>query len=93
MVNPLSNVITVQQVSKRYGKKLILSDVDMTVSEGEIYGLIGPSGAGKTTLVKLIVGMDSASQGKIEVGEYRYRISGCCSASDIWPSRMPFTRN
>lgn len=68
MVNPLSNVITVQQVSKRYGKKLILSDVDMTVSEGEIYGLIGPSGAGKTTLVKLIVGMDSASQGKIEVG-------------------------
>lgn len=67
MVNPLRNVITVQQVSKRYGKKVILSDVDMTVAEGEIYGLIGPSGAGKTTLVKLIVGMDSASQGEIEV--------------------------
>ncbi|WGU96523.1 ABC transporter ATP-binding protein [Paenibacillus dendritiformis] len=63
----MRNVITVQQVSKRYGKKVILSDVDMTVAEGEIYGLIGPSGAGKTTLVKLIVGMDSASQGEIEV--------------------------
>lgn len=63
----MRNVITVQQVSKRYGKKVILSDVDMTVVEGEIYGLIGPSGAGKTTLVKLIVGMDSASQGEIEV--------------------------
>ncbi|MFL1673689.1 ABC transporter ATP-binding protein [Paenibacillus dendritiformis] len=63
----MRNVITVQQVSKRYGKKVILSDLDMTVAEGEIYGLIGPSGAGKTTLVKLIVGMDSASQGEIEV--------------------------
>ncbi|MGG3839217.1 ABC transporter ATP-binding protein [Paenibacillus thiaminolyticus] len=63
----MRNVITVQQVSKRYGKKVILSDVDMTVAEGEIYGLIGPSGAGKTTLVKLIVGIDSASQGEIEV--------------------------
>ncbi|RJG18901.1 ABC transporter ATP-binding protein [Paenibacillus thiaminolyticus] len=67
----MSNVITVQQVSKRYGKKVILSDVDLTVSEGEIYGLIGPSGAGKTTLVKLIVGMDSASQGEIELGGVR----------------------
>ncbi|BFH14465.1 ABC transporter ATP-binding protein [Paenibacillus melissococcoides] len=63
----MKNVIAVHQVSKRYGKKAILSDVDMTVAEGEIYGLIGPSGAGKTTLVKLIVGMDSASQGAIEV--------------------------
>lgn len=67
MVNPLRNAITVHQVSKRYGKKVILSDLDMTVADGQIYGLIGPSGAGKTTLVKLIVGMDSASQGEIEV--------------------------
>ena len=67
MVNPVKNVIAVHHVSKRYGKKVIVSDVDMTVAEGEIYGLIGPSGAGKTTLVKLIVGMDSASEGEIEV--------------------------
>jgi len=66
-VNPVKNVIAVHHVSKRYGKKVIVSDVDMTVAEGEIYGLIGPSGAGKTTLVKLIVGMDSASEGEIEV--------------------------
>lgn len=63
----MRNIIAVHHVSKRYGKKVILSDVEMTVAEGEIYGLIGPSGAGKTTLVKLIVGMDSASQGEIEV--------------------------
>jgi ABC-2 type transport system ATP-binding protein len=59
--------INVQDVSKRFGKKEILKKVSLGIPRGEIFGLIGPSGAGKTTLVKLIVGMDRVDQGTIQV--------------------------
>ena len=59
--------IVVNQVSKSFGKKEVLQNVDLTVVPGQIYGLIGPSGSGKTTLVKLIVGMDRPTKGDIQV--------------------------
>jgi ABC-2 type transport system ATP-binding protein len=59
--------IVVKQVSKSFGKKEVLQNVDLTVVPGQIYGLIGPSGSGKTTLVKLIVGMDRPTKGEVHV--------------------------
>ena len=59
--------IVVNQVSKSFGKKEVLHEVDLAVVPGQIYGLIGPSGSGKTTLVKLIVGMDRPSKGEVHV--------------------------
>ena len=59
--------IVVNHVSKSFGKKEVLQNVDLTVVPGQIYGLIGPSGSGKTTLVKLIVGMDRPTKGDIRV--------------------------
>lgn len=59
--------IVIDQISKRFGKKIVLNEVCLSIDEGRIYGLIGPSGAGKTTLVKLIVGMDSPDSGSIHV--------------------------
>lgn len=60
-------VIKVNQVSKSFGAKTVLKNVDLIVEKGQIYGLIGPSGAGKTTLVKMIVGMDKPDEGEIHV--------------------------
>jgi ABC-2 type transport system ATP-binding protein len=60
-------VLRVNEVSKSYGKRRILNNVNLDVSEGQIYGLIGPSGAGKTTIVKIIVGMEGADSGITEV--------------------------
>ena len=59
--------IVVNQVSKSFGKKEVLQNIDLTVVPGQIYGLIGPSGSGKTTLVKLIVGMDRPTKGDVQV--------------------------
>jgi ABC-2 type transport system ATP-binding protein len=59
--------IKVDQVSKSYGKKMVLNNVSLNIEKGQIYGLIGPSGAGKTTLVKMIVGMEKSDRGTIEV--------------------------
>jgi ABC-2 type transport system ATP-binding protein len=59
--------IVVTEVSKSFGKKVVLNQISLAVEPGQIYGLIGPSGSGKTTLVKIIVGMDQPSMGTVHV--------------------------
>lgn len=53
----MSEVISARGVSKRYGKKIALENIDLSVSAGKIVGLIGPNGAGKTSLLKGILGL------------------------------------
>ncbi|WP_211749884.1 ABC transporter ATP-binding protein [Paenibacillus sp. Marseille-Q4541] len=52
---------------KQYGSRVILRDVSLSIPKGQIYGFIGPSGAGKTTLVKMMVGMDTPDAGQLYV--------------------------
>ncbi|MBF2398046.1 ABC transporter ATP-binding protein [Listeria marthii] len=59
--------INVTNLDVKIGKKQILSDMSLEIEKGEIFGLIGPSGAGKTTLVKTIIGMEKATSGQTEV--------------------------
>ncbi|WML59077.1 ABC transporter ATP-binding protein [Neobacillus sp. PS2-9] len=63
----MESTIKVEQVSKSFGKKTVLSNVNLTIEKGQLFGFIGPSGAGKTTLVKMIVGMEKADTGSIHV--------------------------
>lgn len=60
-----TNTIQVQEVTKSFGKKVVLKDINFDIKEGNIYGFIGPSGSGKTTLIKMIVGMDIPDEGSI----------------------------
>lgn len=46
--------IQLRRLRKRYGKNLVIDDVDLTVSAGEVYALLGPNGAGKTTIVNVL---------------------------------------
>lgn len=59
--------IKVTDVVKKFGNKTILNNINISMYQGEIFGLLGPSGAGKTTLVKLITGIDSVNSGTITV--------------------------
>lgn len=63
----MSILIETNNLNIKLQKKQILKDVEIQVKQGEIYGLIGPSGAGKTTLVKAIIGMEKASSGEVIV--------------------------
>ncbi len=60
-----TNTIHVQKVTKSFSKKVVVKDVNIDIKEGSIYGFIGPSGAGKTTLIKMMVGMDTPDEGSI----------------------------
>lgn len=48
--------IVLTNVVQRFGEKEVLKDVTLRVKAGEIFGLLGPSGAGKTTIIKIMTG-------------------------------------
>ncbi|MEH7335919.1 ABC-F family ATP-binding cassette domain-containing protein [Neobacillus drentensis] len=58
-------MLTVENVSKTYGEKLLFNDISFTISEKERVGLIGINGTGKSSLLKIIAGVDVADEGKI----------------------------
>ncbi|KAA9219510.1 MULTISPECIES: ABC transporter ATP-binding protein [Aerococcus] len=64
-------ILTLDQVSKKFGSHTILDDLSMTVPQGSVFGFIGRNGAGKTTTMKLILGLMSADQGQIFVKDER----------------------
>ena len=61
------NVIEVNHVSKSYGRVKALDDVSFSVSKGEVFGLIGPDGAGKTTLYRLLTTLLLPEKGRLKV--------------------------
>ncbi len=61
------NAIEVKNVSKRYGKVKALDDVTFTVGKGEVFGLIGPDGAGKTTMFRILCTLLRPDEGTASV--------------------------
>lgn len=55
----MSQILTAQNVNKKFGNFQALKDVNINIDKGKIVGLIGPNGAGKTTLLKSVLGLDS----------------------------------
>jgi ABC-2 type transport system ATP-binding protein len=60
-------VITTRGLTKRFGPVLAVDDVDLDVREGDRYGFLGPNGSGKTTVVRMLLGLVYATSGTIEV--------------------------
>jgi len=66
----MTQVLTVEHITKKIGTKLILDDVSFTIKESEIVGFIGPNGAGKTTTFKIITNLLFADKGMITVCDH-----------------------
>ena len=74
-------MITVKELTKRYGAHTAVDALSFTVDKGQIYGLLGPNGAGKSTTMNIITGYISATDGTAE-------IDGC----DIFALQRPAPR-
>lgn len=58
-------ILEMRNVTKHFGKRRVLSNVSLTVNDGEILGFLGPNGAGKTTAIKIMLGLLKADSGEI----------------------------
>lgn len=66
-VLPGSNAISVERAIKRFGKTVAIEDLTFSIRTGEMFGFIGPDGAGKSTLFNMLAGVMQASAGKLEI--------------------------
>lgn len=64
MRNP---VIQTFNLSKSYDGKIVLDRIDFTLRQGEIYGLLGRNGTGKTTFIKAILGLTAMDSGEVNI--------------------------
>ena len=68
----MENVVTINGISKKYGRSMVLKNVSLDIPKGSIFGLVGRNGAGKTTLMRIITGLAQPTSGT-------YTISGVSS--------------
>lgn len=61
-------MIEIKQVTRRYGSKVAVNAVDLSIDRGEVVGLLGHNGAGKTTLMKMLTGYLDPTEGDVVVG-------------------------
>ncbi|MER5358980.1 ABC transporter ATP-binding protein [Streptomyces sp. NPDC002785] len=90
--------IALRSVHKRYGKNTALDGLDLEVAEGEFFCLLGPSGAGKTTTLKTIAGLEEPDAGAVELGgvdmagvePYDRGVAMCFESYALYPHRTAY---
>ena len=63
----INSVIEFENVSLAYGNRLILDNINFKINEGQIFGMLGPNGVGKSTIFNLITGLINLGNGKIKI--------------------------
>ena len=63
----INSVIEFENISLAYGNRLILDNINFKINEGQIFGMLGPNGVGKSTIFNLITGLISPKNGKIKI--------------------------
>jgi ABC-2 type transport system ATP-binding protein len=90
--------IEARSLTKRYGDTLAVDDLSFDVNPGVVTGFIGPNGSGKTTTMRLILGLDNPTGGQVTVGGKRYRdlpaplreVGALIDAKAVHPSRTAY---
>ena len=79
-------MITLDQVTKCYGKKRVLHNVSGEFEQNMIHGILGPNGCGKTTLIKAMLGLVHIDQGSVEFNGVDFRK---CRENISWLPQRP----
>ncbi|MHB8072872.1 ABC transporter ATP-binding protein [Desulfosporosinus fructosivorans] len=81
-------MLSVQNLSKKYGKHLAVDQLNFMLHRGEVVGLLGPNGAGKSTLIKCIVGLLRPTSGEIHINRH-LRGSRAARQTSAYVSEIP----
>ena len=76
-------MLNVTGLSKRYGERTALADLNLALPRGQFVALLGPNGAGKSTLFQLLTGLFAPSAGEIRVGGFDLRRHACAALAQI----------
>ena len=92
--------IKTEKLTKKYKEKTAVSNLDLKINEGEMYGLLGVNGAGKTTTMKMVLGLLQPDEGEIRVcnepvrfgqssgkTDYRNFTAGKCGGNEPYRKR------
>ena len=63
----INTIIEFENISLSYGNRLILDNINFKINEGQIFGMLGPNGVGKSTIFNLIIGLINPNNGKIKI--------------------------
>ena len=63
----INSIIEFENISLAYGNRLILDNINFKINEGQIFGMLGPNGVGKSTIFNLITGLINPQNGKIKI--------------------------
>ena len=97
-MGPGGQKIVARHLTKRYGSTVAVDDLSFTVHPGLVTGFIGPNGSGKTTTMRLILGLAGPTSGEVTVGGRRYRdlpaplreVGALIDAKAVHPSRTAY---
>jgi len=85
----LSNILRVNDLTKRYGRDVGIEDVSFTVEAGEIVGLLGPNGSGKSTTLHCLTGILSATSGTVEIAGVDHELPAAKDGFGFLPDDLP----
>ncbi|MFB8142077.1 ABC transporter ATP-binding protein [Streptomyces parvus] len=91
-------MITAHGLTKRYGDRTVVRDLDFTVRPGTVTGFLGPNGAGKSTTMRMLLGLDTPTQGRSTVNGRSYaihpapltQVGALLEARSVHPGRSAF---
>ena len=89
MVEDWRPTVILNGIGKRFGKKSVLRNLDLTISPDEIVGLVGPNGAGKTTLLRIIAGYLLPDEGMLKLQKRGELSSGPLPIVGYLPEKAP----
>src|SRR3954451_10777403 len=82
--------IVLRNVTKRFGERTILDNVSLTIPPGETVALLGPSGGGKSTLIRCLNGLSPFDAGEIRIGPHTLQAGACRDARQLAQVRRLF---
>jgi len=91
MQSNTKNIIELKDVSFRYNSSAVLEHISFSIKEGEYLGIIGPNGGGKTTLLKIILGLLRPVEGEVSVNLEKSEIGYVPQRAAQYHLRFPAT--